>query len=96
MKNMFEYPVVPAVLLSVLLLGGGCYFFRTRSPFIAVCQWLWALLLLGLCAVDLFMEEKAWPGLGTVCVVGVCEALFLVSWLAASSRNRNGSNAGPR
>ncbi len=59
MKNMFEFPVVPAVLLSAFLLGTGCYFFRTRSPFMAVCEWLWAFVLLGLCAVDLLRGHSS-------------------------------------
>ena len=44
----------------------------------AVCEWLWAFALLGLCAVDLFMEETVWPSLATVLVVGVCEAIVMV------------------
>jgi hypothetical protein len=97
MKNMFEFPVAPAVLLSAFLLGTGCYyFFRTRSPFMAACEWLWAFVLLGLCAVDLFMEQRVWPSLATLLVVGVCEALLLVFCLATPLANRNTSKGGSR
>lgn len=94
--NMFEFPVVPAVLLSAFLLGTGCYFFRTRSPLIAICEWLWAFVLLGLCAVDLFMQEKVWPSLATVLVVGVCEALLLLACVATPLAKGNTSAAGGR
>lgn len=87
--NMFEFPAVPAVLLSVLLLGAGCYFFRTRSPFMAICQWLWAFVSLGLCAVDLFMQEKVWPSLATVLVAGVCEVLLLLACVSFSKSPEN-------
>jgi hypothetical protein len=96
MKNMFEFPVAPAVLLSAFLLGSGCYFFRTRSTFMAVCEWLWAYLLLGLCAVDLFMEQRVWPSLATLLVAGVCEALLLVFCVATPLSNRNKSSGGSR
>ena len=96
MKNMFEFPVVPAVLLSAFLLGSGCYFFRTRSLFIAVCEWLWAFVLLGLCAVDLFMEERVWPSLATVLLVGVCEALLLAACVATPLANGSAAATGRR
>src|SRR2546430_790611 len=96
MKDMFEFPVGPAVLLSGFLLGTGCYFFRTRSPFMAVCEWLWAFLLLGLCAVDLFMDQKVWPSLGTVLVAGVCEALLLVLCVATPLAKKSRSNGASR
>lgn len=96
MKNIFQFPVVPAVLGSALLLGSGCYFFRTRSALIAVCEWLWAFLLLALCAVDVFMEERVWPRLATALLVGACEVLVLVSCVLTPLANRNTSNAGPR
>ena len=96
MENMFEFPVVPAVLLSAFLLGSGCYFIRKRSPFVAICEWLWAFVLLALCAVDLFMQEKVWPSLATVLVVGVCEAVILLSWVATPLAKGNTSEAGRR
>jgi hypothetical protein len=94
MKNTFEFPVVHAVLLSAFLLGSGCYFFRTQSPFMAICEWLWAFLLLGLCAVDLFMQQKAWPSLATVLVAGVCEAFLLLYCVAASPTGTTGHHKG--
>jgi len=96
MKNMFVFPAVPAVLLSALLMGSGCYYFRRRNPFMAVCEWLWAFALLGLCAVDLFMEETVWPSLATVLVVGVCEAIVMVYCIVTPLPNRNTAYAGPR
>ena len=93
---MLEFPVVPAVLLSAFLLVSGCYFFRTRSPFLAVCEWLGAFVLLGVGAVDLFMEQKVWPSLATLFVVGVCEAVILLSWLATPLAKGNTSEAGRR
>jgi hypothetical protein len=96
MKDMFEFPVAPAVLVSAFLLGVGCHFFRTRSPFMAACEWLQAFVLLGLCAVDLFMEQRVWPSLATLLVVGVCEALLLAFCLATPLANRNTSKGGSR
>jgi len=87
MKGMFEFPVAPAVLLSTFLLGSGCYFFRTRSPFLAVCQWVAAFVVLSVCAIDLFMEERVWPSLATVVAVGICEVLLL-SFCVAHSSNK--------
>ena len=96
MKNMFEFPVVPAVLLSAFLLATGCYFFRTRSAFMAICEWVWAFISRGLCAVDLFMQEKVWPSLATVLVVGVCEATLLLACVATPLAKGNTSEAGRR
>jgi hypothetical protein len=96
MKNMFEFPVAPALLLSAFLLGSGCYFFRTGSPFMAVCEWLWGFVLLGLCAIDLFMEERVWPSLATVLVAGVCEALLLVFGVATPLAKKNTPNGRSR
>ncbi len=96
MKNMFEYPVVPAVLLSALLMGSGCYFFRTRSLFVAICEWLWSFVFLVLCAVDLFIQEKVWPSLATVLAVGVCEVFLLASCVATPLPKESTSKAGPR
>jgi len=96
MKHMFEFPVVPAVLVSAFLLGSGCYYFRTRSPFLAVFDWLWAFVMLGLGAVDLFMEQRGWPSLATLLVAGVCEALLLVFCVATPLANKNMSKGRSR
>src|SRR2546423_15348223 len=94
MNNIFEFPVAPAILLSAFLLGSGCYFFRTRSPFLAVSEWLGAFVLLGVCAVDLFMEQKVWLSLATLLVVAACEAILLVFCVATPLANRNTSRVG--
>jgi len=94
MGSLVEFPVLPAVLVSAISLALGCSFFRSRSVAVAVLNWLLAFFFLFLCALDLLMEKKLWPGIALVFVIAICEAVLLYYWVAACSvrRNKNDTN----
>ncbi len=77
MGSPFEFPVVPCLSLSAVFFATGYIGFRSQSPIIAFFEWLGAFVVLGVCVLVLFMEQKAWPGVALVLVAAICESVLL-------------------
>ncbi|MBS1849357.1 MAG: hypothetical protein JST79_00480 [Acidobacteria bacterium] len=81
-----EFPVLPAILVSISSFVLGCLFFRTQTLAAAVLNWLIAFFFLLLCALDLIIQKNLWPSIILVLIAAICEAIFLYYWVAAYSR----------
>lgn len=88
----FSFVIWARVAASLAAFVTGYFCFRRGSRFVAGCEWLTALIFLGIGGIVVSGQENPWPGLGVIIAVATCEvavvAYHFVAWIEVD-RERN-------
>ena len=87
----FSFVIWACVAASLAAFVTGYFCFRRGSLFVAGCEWLTALIFLGIGGFVISGQEKPWPGLGVTIAVAAFEvavvAYHFVAWIEVDRDN---------